>query len=205
MIDVLRLLLGRREYRKVKISKNRRIFDYIDDMQPFVRNGEWDSLEESYRAVCEKLAGTVQAKKVEALDFPSYENKLRSALSHAAQRLVRTGTKALYFEYDMDNAWRSGFFLCHTYNPQEVGNDEWACEYADDFEGPDFEAAGDVYLEDDGTFDETKKAMGTTLYLIARTVAAFGRCVESMEFEATAVCLAFHDQDPVVRIFEASN
>ena len=67
------------------------------------------------------------------------------------------------------------------------------------FEGPQQEELSDIYLENH--FDRTPTAKGSTLYLVARTVAIYARGYSEIETSATlAICIAFHDQDPILRI-----
>jgi hypothetical protein len=107
--------------------------------------------------------------------------------------------KAIYFEYDLDNDWQGCFFICQNYNLQSSGDDEWACDWVDELEGDDLETFGNLYVPG---FDSTEKAKGVNLYLIVRTVSAFGRCCEIHQNNNFAVCIAFHDHDPVMRIYE---
>ena len=178
------------------------IYDHLRQMNAFVGSGRWNALEASFRDRCAALAGTEQADRIAALDFPAYEARLRVAYAEAVDRFAASGATSLYFEYDLDDDWRSGFFFCEDYRPESERDDEWACEFTDDMPGPSFEAASSVYREH--RFDRTDRAKGSTLYLIARTVAAFGRCFSAHPCEARAVCMGFHDQDPVQRIYESS-
>ena len=78
-------------------------------------------------------------------------------------------------------------------------HDEWACDWLDEVKGSDLISFGDLYIPG---FDEPEIARGANIYLIARTVAAFGRCAEKYNDEKFAICLAFHDQDPIMRLYE---
>lgn len=139
---------------------------------------------------------------IAGLDFASYEVKLRACYLEAVKRLKVTSARALYFEYDLDNLWDGNLFLCQEYNSEPVGDEDWACDWVDEVSGPRFEHASDLYLEND--FDRSEKAKGSTLYLVARTVAAFGHCFDANPVAADAVCIAFHDQEPITRIHEAA-
>jgi hypothetical protein len=101
----------------------------------------------------------------------------------------------------LDNHWESTFFVCNEYNPQEAEDEEWACDWEIDFEGPNFLPFSELY-EMEG-FDEDDSAIGSTMYLVARTVLAFARAYdELLEKSTVPVCIAFHDQDPIYRIQE---
>ena len=104
----------------------------------------------------------------------------------ALQAAARCRANAVYFEYDLDNDWQSAFFLCEKYKPESAQDDDWACDWIENFSGPDFPEASDIYRENH--FDRTPIAKGSTLYLIARTVAAFGRCFEQAPSPAITTC-----------------
>ncbi|MGG3801483.1 hypothetical protein [Metabacillus fastidiosus] len=65
--------------------------------------------------------------------------------------------------------------------------------------GPDLKEFGKIYAEKG--FDYNEEAIGITLYLIIKTVIAFGKVAESIEINIP-VFIGFHDQDPIMRIRE---
>jgi hypothetical protein len=181
----------------------RDIYDHFDDMRPFIRRGAWPALEQTFMARCAELAGPLQADRIAKLRFNVYERWLRLALRQAVARPAAAHARALYFEYNLDSDWAGHFFLCEQYNPESAHDDEWACEWLDECRGPYFEAASEIFLENN--FNETARAKGSTLYLVARTVAAFGRCSDQVPIRPPAVCIGFHDQDDVFRVREAGH
>jgi hypothetical protein len=97
------------------------------------------------------------------------------------------------------NHWQSGFYFCEAYSPLSAGDDDWACEFMESLADPQFPELTEIYHTSEGCFDKTPFAQGTTLYLVARTLAAFGRTAEGVDTSKFALCAAFHDQDPIVR------
>ena len=178
------------------------IYEYISRMKPFIASHDWDGLERKYRKLAVKLAGKQQAARIADLDFASYQRLLDPFVVDAAMGAEALKAKAVYFEYDLDNDWQSGFYLCGEYNPESADDEDWACDWIEDFGGPEFPEASKIYREN--YFDRTPIAKGSTLYLVARTVAAFGRCVVHTAPPNLTVCIAFHDQAPIVRILEAT-
>ncbi|MDY7080497.1 MAG: hypothetical protein SXV54_26760 [Chloroflexota bacterium] len=177
------------------------IYGYLEEMPRWIRRKDWTGLESRFQELANELAGVTQANRIAKIVFSQYQKSLSENLRRAIKRASDRGAKALYFEYDLDNDWQSTFFICDKYAPESEGNDDWACEWVEDLAGPKFPALGEVYLENG--FDRTEAAKGCTLYLIARTVAAFGRCLDEHLAPATlAVCVAFHDQDPNFRLQE---
>jgi len=170
----------------------------LASMRGPIRAGAWSELELTFARVCEVLAGRSQTARVAALDFASYGQELSAALHGVLARPTLSSARALYFEYELDNAWRGHFYLCDAYSPEADADDAWACDWIDDANGPSFRAASQLYLENH--FDDTELAKGSTLYLVARTVAAFGRACTRLELPRIALCIAFHEQEPIVRI-----
>lgn len=182
------------------MGDSRDIYEYIADLRPLIAAQNWSQLERVTRDHCARLAGREQTERIDRLDFPAYARSLDDAYKKAAKRFSRCDARALYFEYNLDNFWQSGFFICQGYTPASEQDDDWACDWIDESDGPDFPEAGDLYEENH--FDRTDMAKGSTLYLVGRTVAAFGRSFETHPITADAVCIAFHDQDPVMRVHE---
>src|SRR5687767_7273654 len=113
------------------------IFDYISKMTPFVTAKDWDGLEREYAEHCRDLAGDAQARRIEAVCLTDYQTSLARGLDTAVRRATSSAARAVYFEYDLDNAWESAFFICPDYRPESAGDEDWACDYSDDVSGPD--------------------------------------------------------------------
>ncbi|MBW2109798.1 MAG: hypothetical protein JRI36_14220 [Deltaproteobacteria bacterium] len=170
-------------------------------MTRWIQRQDWTGLESRFQELANELAGVTQADRIAKIDFSKYQKSLSENLHRAIKLASNQEAKALYFEYDLDNDWQSTFFICDEYVPESEGNDDWACEWVEDLAGPKFPVLSEIYLENG--FDRTEVAKGCTLYLIARTVATFGRCLDEYPAPATlAVCVAFHDQDPIFRLQE---
>jgi len=176
------------------------IYEHIAHMDGRVKDADWDGLEHEFRSLAIRLAGQDEANLIHSLDFPDYEHRLRDPFQQALSKSRSSPVKAIYFEYDLDNSWHSAFYLCTSYDPQALENDDWPCDFQDVIPGPDFPAAGLAYRRHG--FNKTQIASGITLYLVARTVAAFGRIVTAAPRRNKPICIAFHDQDPITRIWE---
>jgi hypothetical protein len=92
----------------------------------------------------------------------------------------------------LDNQWQGTFFICNEYKPAEEEDEDWACDWEIDIEGPNFLSFSELY-EVDG-FDEDDSAMGSIMYLVARTVLAFAHAYDELSEKSTVpVCIAFHN------------
>lgn len=177
------------------------VFRHIDAMRSFVVAGDWRGLERCYEQLCCEQAGTELAKRIASVSLKIFQAALAPGLSEAIRSAESIEAKAVYFEYDMDNDWESAFFVCPKYRPESEGDDDWACDYSEAVEGPDLPEFGAIYRE--YGFSEKPAAVGSTCYMIARTVAAVGRAAGEIPGKGLAICAGFHDQDPIVRIHEA--
>lgn len=174
------------------------IFEYLAQMNSFVMRQDWDGLESFSQSLARTLAGEDRSNAIASLSFLDYERNLSFCLNNALQEGRRIRAGAIYFEFDLENDWQGFFFLCRRYKPEAMGDDDWASDYAEVVQGPDFPEQSSIYKP--GGFDKTNQAKGVTLYLIARTIASFGRAAEALGPWEIPVCAAFHDQDPIFRI-----
>ena len=176
-----------------------RIYDQIEEMKEFIAEGDWDGLEKSAQKRCEKLAGKEAAKKIADVDLSDYMEELEEGLKRAYEEGEDLGALAVYFEYDMENHWNGAYYLCTEYSPEDEEDDDWATSADEEIEGPSSPELAGLFV---GSFDTNDKDRGVNGYLIARTVAAFGRCVDALPDPECAVCVGFHDQETVLRIRE---
>lgn len=197
------------KYGKISIPYTERavqmdIYDYLDLLQKDIQTSPIQEIEQRYFDICTKLCGTDIAKAIQLVSLKDYQEALQDLLAHGLTVAYSEGAKAIYFEYDLDNDWDSTLFICEDYQPLEEDDDEWACEWVDEINGPSLATFGNLY-ESHG-FDDTNEAIGSTLYLIVRTVLEYMRAYNEVNaFPKVNVCIGFHDQDPVMRINEAAS
>jgi hypothetical protein len=183
--------------------------EFLESMEPHVRARGWDRMEAQGRGACVRLTGAPAATEIEAVSLSRYEGQLRSGLKRAVKRAAKLGALAVYFEYDLDNGWDGNFFLCREYVPQagveeaDEGED-WASDWIEYVAGPAQPKLAAIYAAQRG-FSETPEQVGRTAFLVARTVAAFGRASEGLDTQGLAVCVAFHDGEPIFRIQELAS
>ena len=170
------------------------------------RAGRWDRVEDQGRDACVRLSGSAAAKEIESVSLGRYEDQLRSGLKRAVKKAAKLEVPAVYFEYDLDNDWEGHFFLCAEYVRQaelesaDEGED-WASDWIEEVPGPLQRKLAAIYASQGG-FAEAPEQVGRTAFLIARTIATFGRAVEGLDTKGIAVCMAYHDQADILRIRE---
>lgn len=172
------------------------IFQYLEEMQEDVFSLAVEQIEAKYYDICCMLASTECAERIKVIDLESYKESIRVGLEATVERATNEEAKAIYFEYDLDNEWDSQFYICEEYFPMEEEDDDWASEWTYNIEGPGSVELADMYTENG--FDTSEKAVGITLYLIAKTLCSF-ISVRSEVQSNIPICIGFHDQDPIMR------
>lgn len=176
-----------------------RIYDQIEEMKDFIAEGDWDGLEKAARKRCEKLAGKEVTRQITDIDLSEYMEELEEGLKRAYEEAEEIEAAAINFEYELENHWNGAFYICSEYSPEDEEDDDWAAVPDEEVEGPSCPELAELFA---ASFDANDKDRGINGYLIARTIAAYGRCVDVLPDPDVAVCIGFHDQDGVLRIRE---
>jgi len=166
----------------------------------FMARRNLDGLESIYHNQAREWSGRGLARRIGEVDLKAYQAILSQGLAEAVKSAEEHQAKAVYFEYDMDNGWDGRFFVCGRYAPTPSREEDWTDEWIAEIEGPGIPEFGGIHLE--FGFDRTDQAKGSTLYMIARTVASLGRCVDPGPAGGAALCIAYRGQNPILRIHE---
>ncbi|MDQ0418685.1 hypothetical protein J2Z48_002888 [Croceifilum oryzae] len=174
------------------------IFKYLHEFQEDILFLDAiQQVECKYYDLCVDFASKEDAERIKAMNLETYKGELETSLLQAMKLSKKKQARAIYYEYDLDNNWDSHFFLCSDYRPLAEQDDDWACDWEDVVKGPYLPEFARIYSENG--FDSSRKAIGITLYLIARTVCAFASVCYGTD-RSVPLCIGFHDQDPIVRI-----
>lgn len=178
------------------------IFQYLDEMQEDIFSLAVGQIEVKYYDMCSMLASGMHAERIKLIPLDTYEESMRIGVREALEVVECEEAKAIYFEYNLDNEWDSQFYICEEYVPLEEEDDDWASEWTYNIEGPRSVELADMYAENG--FDTNEKAIGITLYLIARTVCSFMSVCSEVKSNIP-ICIGFHDQDQLYEQAETKN
>jgi len=175
------------------------MYDELDEMRSWIAQDNWDGLEREFRSRAERAAPDA-ARRIARVELGAYEAELQAALMRLASQ-PQGETKAIYWEFDPDNDWRSAWFRCRSYQPESAGEDEWASDFreSDVTPGPDAPGLAAEFARGWDLDDETS---ARNLFLVARTVAALGRASTIWRLHLP-LCAGYHDQDVVFRVRDA--
>jgi hypothetical protein len=183
--------------------------EFLEIIQAFSSQKDWLGLESYFKKYCTDQVSSEVANTIHSVNLSNYENNLVSRAKEALSLALEHNAKAVYFEYYIPD-WSGGFSICQDYNSREIQDDDWAanfiffkddslhfypCGSQNNFE---FE---DIFYEYQGTDEQSV----VEYYLIARTTALFGRVTEKIDWGNIALCIGFHDQYVVTRIYEPEN
>jgi hypothetical protein len=176
------------------------IVEGLEQLRVPLRSREWEALERIARDECAAADRGISESIAEA-DLTAFEALLESSLRALSIRAAEEGAAAVYWEFDPDNEWNSAFFLCASYEREEAESDDWAADFDEDAVeiGPSVPEFVAVY---DPAWDGSDRAEAGNLYLIARTLTAFGRAAERAWSADLPLCAGYHDQEVVFRDFE---
>ncbi len=178
-----------------------KIFDYLEDLYEYIKDNEWDDVENRYRKVAVKLAGKDIIADIDDVNLDGYEEDLEAVLSETVEKCEDEGYTALYFEYDMDEDWESSFSCYSRYTAEgEDEEEEWMENLEDKSEGPTLPDFGEIYKK--YCAGDDARSAGVMLYLIVKTVCALGRRLENIQTSSLAVCIGYSNQLPIWRIRE---
>jgi hypothetical protein len=182
---------------------------YRDDLILFYNNlnsmslrRDWAGLEQYFQQNVEQFSGSDQMSIVQAVSLDDYISRLHAFLYEQCLRLSHHAVRALYFEYNPNQLWDSRLYICDRYTRASVGNEEWCKHWIDSAAGPDMPEFARLYQQSGNIELGTLPAASTAFYLFARTTAAFGLAVSTIETHKFAVCLGHHGQEKITRIYE---
>lgn len=158
-------------------------------MHSFVCENDYDGLEQRYREVCEKLAGTERAERINELPFDAWHAQIRESLVDVLAVAEKRSSDTVFLRIRPDIDWGGEFGVYDKYSPSEfVPEPVDTSKPFEEFSysspnastnAPSFEAAAELFK--DAPLTSGTGPSGTALYLIARSVSAFGRCLSESD------------------------
>lgn len=160
-------------------------------MWPFIKRRDFAGLERRYAKLCRELATDKIADRIQQLSFEEWAAEVRRSLQEIAEVANERGSDTIFLRIRPDINWGGDLGVHDTYDPDPYGPgtinvDEPFEEFSYSTpsvtrDSPAFAEAARIFSKHpigDGT-----KPSGPALYLIARTAAAFGRCLEGLSID----------------------
>jgi hypothetical protein len=169
------------------------VYDFLGAARSEIQLGDWAAFEARASTLATALVPQGELAAIWHFPLVQYESALASMIDEG-EALADEGIQALYFEFDMDNDWRSALFLCRDFSPVDAHDDEWASVWERWVAGPSLPHFAELMATEG--FSGSPRADAMTTLLVARTEASFGRAYHRTRRQFPAAC-AFHDQAPI--------
>lgn len=156
-------------------------------MADFVRSRDFDGLERQYHALCSKTSGEAVANQIEQLPFDRWQRGVRPVLADALAIAEKQASDRVCLRLRADIRWE-GEFGMHDRNADSDSSPATGHEPFEEYsystpqvtrKTPAFEEAAAIFAAH--PIHSGTGPSGPALYLIARTVAAFGRCMREFK------------------------
>jgi uncharacterized protein (TIGR02996 family) len=147
-------------------------------MNRLIRAKDYVGLENEYRRLCQVLVSAEIRAEIDCLPFDVYKEKLHEGVQKVLDVLPKKRGKAIYLRIRPDLEWMGEFHV--QANDLAVTEDEVPAEFSyegpiAEIKGPDFPEAAQIYKRH--PLQAGTRPSGPALYLLARTIAAYGRCL----------------------------
>jgi hypothetical protein len=177
--------------------------DFLEKLQSCADGKKWGELEDYFYEYCLHYSSEETAHSIKNAQLEEYKQAIEILNDKALGLAKQHNAKAVYFEYNLDNQWNSGYYICENYLSKEEDDDDWAADFMllDDEldfcpEFGEFEFANHYRVG----FMATPLNAAVNFYLIARTTTLFGKMNNSIDWGNIALCIGFHGQQIATRI-----
>jgi len=168
----------------------------VDAMRGFVARSDWAGLANKFAQECARVDPGA-AHEAMSVDLGSYTAALTRDIATATE-VTRPKTRAVLWEFDVDNDWSSSFFFCSTYRPEVANDDDWAADFDADMTTRSVSMPAIAALRP-ASWNGSDVDAARNALLVARTIACFGRASAAWT-GSTPLCAGYHDQSVVFRL-----
>jgi hypothetical protein len=177
---LLRGLLRRRAY----LSRDR--FSAELGLMPFwIKRGDWPGLDGHFRRFAERTCGAPVADQIAAVDLGDYRRALAEALQHAVSAASSQPAAVIAYLHRPQEDWTGAFCVYGRAAQAPDGDQRRLGTCTAEVAGPPCTDLARIFLEHGDALNTV------ALYLIARTVAALGRCLQDQPPGDISVCVTF--------------
>lgn len=162
---------------------------FLFAMHPFIRDGDYDGLERRYRDLCEELSGKEATERVDKLDFDTWQAQIEASLPKVLSIAHKRASDTVFLRIRPDLDWSGAFGIHDKYSPSELSPkpidpskpfEEYSYSPPNAYlAAPSFASAAEVFKE--SPIPTVTGTSGPAVYLLARSVSAFGRCLAEFD------------------------
>lgn len=189
-------MLARGLFRRRAYLSHERFSEELEVMRYWICRGDWGGLEAHFRSFAERTCGPQTAAAAAAVDLADYHARLARGLRDAVAAASGAGPAVILYLHRPDAAWTGAFCVYRSVGRGAAAPPRRMEACIAEVPGPACAQFAELFLR----HGETLNAVA--LFLIARTVAALGRCTDSVPLQRSALCMAFEGDGGLVWLRE---
>lgn len=173
------------------------VSDYLEKAAaPRLAEGAWELVESDALAAASEILSDDDLKQVRDVSLDAFEEEVYRSLKRAHKRVdERKDVSALYWEFDPHNTWANAVDLCASYDEDDP---DWAADSIEFAEGPELPEFADIYKSHG--WADTPEAAASSLAMVARTFAAFGRAYDRAGRSKLPFGVSIHDTSLILML-----
>jgi hypothetical protein len=191
-------MLARGLFRRRAYLSHERFSEELAVMRYWICRGDWGGLEAHFRAFAERTCGRQTATTAAAVDLDDYCARLARGLRDAVAAATGNGPTVIVYLHRPDEAWTGAFCVYRSAAPAAAPPRRMDACIAE-LPGPTCAPFAELFVRHGDTLN------AVALFLVARTVAALGRCTDYVPLDRSALCMAFEGDGGLVWLREPAS
>ena len=174
-------------------------YKYWEECSSMIEKGQIDEAKTYIVGEAKKLGvsdGVID--KIFAVNLKRYENKLKRDFDKVLKQ-VTENTQAICLYYSVDNSWEGTYYICGTYDDNDI---EWFASSREWIDTARMRKFGEIFERDaESAFFSDPEGSGILSLLMYRTAIAFSNVIRQYKDLALKVGISC-DEDRFVKIHE---
>lgn len=189
-------MLARGLFRRRAYLSRERFSEELIVMRYWICRADWGGLEAHFRTFAERTCGRPTAIAAASVDLDEYRRRLARGLRDAVAAADGNGPSVIVYLHRPDEAWTGAFCVYRSVGPVAAAPARRMDACIAEVAGPTCAPFAELFLRHGDALN------AVALFLIARTVAALGRCTDLVPLDRSALCMAFEGDGGLVWLRE---
>ena len=174
-------------------------YKYWEECSSMIENGQIEEAKTYIVNAAKKLGVSDEIiNKIFAVNLKRYENKLKKDFDEVLKQ-VTEDTQAICLYYSVDNSWEGTYYICNTYDDNDIN---WFASSREWIDTARMRKFGEIFERDaESAFFPDPESSGILSLLMYRTAVTFSNVIKQYKDLALKVGISC-DEDSFVKIHE---
>lgn len=174
-------------------------YKYWEECSSMLENGQIDEAKTYIVGEAKKLGVSDELiDKIFAVNLKRYENKLKKDFDELLKQ-VTENTQAVCLYYSVDNSWGGTYYICNTYDDNDIN---WFASSREWIDTARMRKFGEIFERDaESAFFSDPEGSGILSLLMYRTTVVFSNVIRQYKDLALKIGISC-DEDSFVKIHE---